>query len=156
MKLLWQFSFWWFFTQSSKTFWSSSWSWLKMNYRWINYDFYIKQLTKLNNVYWKKRPKLANWNDNLFHYHWLFGKNYLSSVGIFCHIHHTLLTSILLLLFVSIFLKLIEWKTFGLWWWQIVPRLFFLIKTFLKKIMNLRWWFYLKMTKSQNILYITK
>ena len=67
--------------------------------RTINSVVYIEQLTKLNNVVEEKRPELTNrkgvvfHHDNARHTHvWSLGKNYWSLVGMFCHIHHIVLT----------------------------------------------------------------
>ena len=65
--------------------------------RTINSVVYIKQLTKLNNAIEEKRPELTNRKGVVFHHdnarpHTSLGKNYWSLVGMFCHIHHIVLT----------------------------------------------------------------
>ncbi|KAG6801834.1 Ammar1 transposase [Apis mellifera caucasica] len=66
--------------------------------RTINSVVYIEQLTKLNNAVEEKRPELTNRKDIVFHHDnarphlWSLDKNYWSLVGMFCHIHHIVLT----------------------------------------------------------------
>ena len=67
--------------------------------RTINSVVYIKQLTKLNNAVEEKQPELTNRKSVVFHHDnarphtsWSLGKNYWSLVGMFCHIHHIVLT----------------------------------------------------------------
>ncbi|GFW42228.1 mariner Mos1 transposase [Trichonephila clavipes] len=67
--------------------------------RTINSDVYIEQLTKLNNAVEEKRPELTNRKGVVFHHDngghthlWSLGKNYWNLVGMFCHIHHIVLT----------------------------------------------------------------
>ena len=80
--------------------------------RTINSVVYI-ELTKLNNAVKKKRPELTNRKGVVFHHdnarpHTSLVKIYWSLIGMFCHIHHIVLT-LHHPIFVSIFTKLLEW-----------------------------------------------